>query len=94
MPNYSHYELINRLLKIFSQMKSSLDSLTEKFCPDFDLKSELEKGLVPSPPGSPTRKKGHRYDASGRCGFELITQSVANSVITTVLSEPRESTTR
>ena len=44
------------------QIKSSVDSLTEKFCPDFDLKAELEKGLVPSPPGSPTRKKGYRYD--------------------------------
>lgn len=41
-------------------IKSSVDSLTEKFCPDFDLKAELEKGLVPSPPGSPTRKKGYR----------------------------------
>ncbi|CAH3176041.1 unnamed protein product [Porites evermanni] len=41
-------------------IKSSLDSLREKFCPDFDLKAELEKGLVPSPPGSPTRKKSHR----------------------------------
>ncbi|XP_068721343.1 protein virilizer homolog isoform X6 [Montipora capricornis] len=41
-------------------IKSSVDSLREKFCPDFDLKAELEKGLVPSPPGSPTRKKGHR----------------------------------
>jgi len=44
------------------QIKSSVDSLTEKFCPDFDLKAELEKGLVPSPPGSPTRKKGYRCD--------------------------------
>ena len=42
------------------QIKISVDSLTEKFSPDFDLKAELEKGLVPSPPGSPTRKKGYR----------------------------------
>ena len=48
------------------QIKSSVDSLTEKFCPDFDLKAELEKGLVPSPPGSPTRKKGYRYDTFAR----------------------------
>lgn len=43
-----------------SQIKIGVDSLTEKFSPDFDLKAELEKGLVPSPPGSPTRKKAHR----------------------------------
>ena len=55
MPNYDQHECG------FSQIKSSLDSLREKFCPDFDLKAELEKGLVPSPPGSPTRKKSHRY---------------------------------
>ncbi|XP_066019327.1 protein virilizer homolog isoform X2 [Pocillopora verrucosa] len=41
-------------------IKIGVDSLTEKFSPDFDLKAELEKGLVPSPPGSPTRKKAHR----------------------------------
>ncbi|XP_015749775.1 PREDICTED: protein virilizer homolog [Acropora digitifera] len=41
-------------------IKSSLDSLREKLCPDFDIQAELEKGLVPSPPGSPTRKKGYR----------------------------------
>ncbi|EDO41958.1 predicted protein [Nematostella vectensis] len=39
-------------------VKSDLDSLREKYCPEFDLKAELEKGLVPSPPGSPSRKKG------------------------------------
>ena len=44
------------------QIKVDLDSLREKFCPDFDLKAELEKGLVPSPPGSPTRKKGARCE--------------------------------
>ena len=50
----SHGTLLN------SQIKISVDSLTEKFSPEFDLKAELEKGLVPSPPGSPTRKKAHR----------------------------------
>jgi len=66
-------------------IKSSLDSLREKFCPDFDLKAELEKGLVPSPPGSPTRKKTHR---TKRKYDPLISGQGKNKKIKTAPSAP------